>query len=224
MKSYVCNCIDVTSFIHMTSFKNKYDFFEFMWSESFHILLMNSYMNSGVPRFQMDSPRDQPLAWQKILNLHSYWNAYLFKFGFDYFQEIPTDSLHYSRDQPPLANTRQYTFNRLEMNYQPTPSSAASHLRPTLPVETEPCPAWARVWVGWAGRLGHSRQLTARLLQVYRVFLACHRKKHALQLQIPAINKIPANWANISPASFPKINGIINGIMRQMVINAKHLL
>ena len=106
----------------MTSFKNKYDFFEFIWS--FHMLLntvMNPYVYSGVPRFQMDSPRDQPLAWQKILNLHSYWNACLF--GFEYFQEIPTDSLHCSRDQPgqpPFANTRQYTFNWQGMNNQST--------------------------------------------------------------------------------------------------------
>ena len=85
-----------------------------------------------------------------------------------------------------------------------SPRSAASHLRPTLLVETEPCPAWARVWVGCAGRLGHSRQLTARLLQAYRVFLAYHRKLHELQLHISAINKIPANWANTSPTSFPQ--------------------
>ena len=120
MKSYVYNFIHVTSFIHTTSFKNKYDFFEFI--RSFDMLLMNPYMNYGVPRFQMDSPRDQPLAWQRILNMHSYWNACLF--GFQNFQEIPTDSLHCSRDQPgqsPLANTRQYPFNRLGMNYQLIP-------------------------------------------------------------------------------------------------------
>ena len=39
----------------------------------------------------------------------------------------------------------------------PPPRSAASQSRPTLLVETAACPAWARVWVCWVGRLGHSR-------------------------------------------------------------------
>ena len=102
-----------------SSFKDKHDFFEFIWL--FHILpciVMNSYINSGLPRFQMDSPRDQPLTWQKILNLHNNWNACLF--GFEYFQETTPDSWHHLRNQPPLASTRQYTFNLQGMNYQPT--------------------------------------------------------------------------------------------------------
>ena len=205
-------------------------------------------MNSGVPRFQMDSPRDQPLALQRILNLHSYWNAYLF--GFEYFQEIP---LQCSRDQPPLANTRQYTFNRLGMNNQPTL------------VETETCPAWARVRLAGQGAWDFQDNWQLGCCRHTEFFLEYHRKIHALQLQIPAVNKIAANRANTSSTSSPqnkwnkwknkwnhetnaykckapfvinakkilhlqvppKINGIngkINGIMKQIVINAKHLL
>ena len=153
--------------------------------------------------------------------MHSYWNACLF--GFEYFQEIPTDLVHLISPHSPTQDITHYISR--EWSISPPPRSAASHLRPTLLVETAPCPAWARVRVGWARRLGHSRQLTARLLQVYRVFLACHRKKHALQLQIPAINKIPANWANTSSKSFPhnKWNNETSGCKckKPFVINEK---
>ena len=171
---------------------------------------MNPYMNSGVPRFQMDSPRDQPLALQRILNLHSYWNAYLF--GFEYFQEIP---LQCSRDQPPLANTRQYTFNRLGMNNQPTL------------VETETCPAWARVRLAGQGawdfqdnwQLGCCRH-TEFAWHIIGNYTHCNCK-----YQLSTKHKLTELILNLQVS--PKIdgiNGIINWIMKQMVINAKHLL
>ena len=113
--------------------------------------------------------------------MHSYWNACLF--GFEYFQEIPTDLVHLISPHSPTQDITHYISR--EWSISPPPRSAASHLRPTLLVETAPCPAWARVWVGcqWLdGAFGtlktschhHQQQikkkLTARLLQVYTVF------------------------------------------------------
>ena len=78
------------------------------------------------------------------------------------------------------------------------------------------------------GAANYQKKLTARLLQVKIVFLAYHMEIHSLQLQIPAINKIPANWANTSSKSFPhnKWNNETSGnkCKKPFVINEKMVI
>ena len=135
LTSALLHCISLLLNALYTNHKFSLEFRYIHWN-SIHIWIHNRHLNyqsyeytNSILWIQIIEfwPWFSVGAWQKILNLYSYWNAYLF--DFEYFQEFPTDSLHCSRDQPPLcqalANTRQYTFNRLGMNYQLTPPLSA---------------------------------------------------------------------------------------------------
>ena len=213
MKSYLYKFIHVTSFMHMTSFKNKYDFFEFI--RSFISYLWIHIWILGYQGSRWTAHVTSPSRCK------GYWTCTAIEMltclVLNIFKKSHCSAHVTSPHWPTQDSTHLIGW---EWIISSSPRSAASHLRPTLLVETEPCPAWARVWVGWAGRLGHSNTTDSLVAAGIQRFLAYHRKINALQLQIPAINKIPANWANTSPTNFPTINWI----MKQMVINAKHLL